>query len=186
MLSVSFPGAISLPMSFAEPAGLPCPFRPPFPPSFESGSRNYRTSPQRKATPAAWRLLSPGHQLLMTRHGPLDILGMIGQEREYEGLLAHTVEVEVAADVKVRVLDLSRRCSSRPGTQSAAASHPGTSDPPLGRERGKCRPRHRKSARRRDFESCPTHSSRPGTPRCLLSYSAYPAAAPSSPPATAD
>jgi len=42
----------------------------------------------------------------MTRHGPLDILGMIGQEREYEGLLAHTVEVEVAADVKVRVLDL--------------------------------------------------------------------------------
>ncbi len=31
---------------------------------------------------------------------------MIGQEREYEGLLAHTVEVEVAADVKVRVLDL--------------------------------------------------------------------------------
>src|SRR5213082_3790850 len=37
-----------------------------------------------------WRLLS-GHQLLMTRYGPLDILGMIGQEREYEGLLAHTV-----------------------------------------------------------------------------------------------
>ncbi len=31
---------------------------------------------------------------------------MIGQEREYEGLLAHTVEMEVAADVKVRVLDL--------------------------------------------------------------------------------
>ena len=66
----------------------------------------YRTSPQRKATPAAWRLLSPGHQLLMTRHGPLDILGTIGQEREYQGLLAHTVEMEVAADVKVRVLDL--------------------------------------------------------------------------------
>jgi len=74
--------------------------------ALESLEAYYRTSPQRKATPAAWRLLSPGHQLLMTRYGPLDILGMIGQEREYEGLLAHTVEVEVAADVKVRVLDL--------------------------------------------------------------------------------
>ena len=74
--------------------------------ALESLEAYYRTSPQRKATPAAWRLLSPGHQLLMTRHGPLDILGMIGQEREYEGLLAHTVEMEVAADVKVRVLDL--------------------------------------------------------------------------------
>jgi len=42
----------------------------------------------------------------MTGFGPLDILGMIGQEREYQGLLAHTVEMEVAADVKVRVLDL--------------------------------------------------------------------------------
>ena len=42
----------------------------------------------------------------MTGFGPLDILGMIGQEREYQGLLAHTVEMEVAADVKVRVLDI--------------------------------------------------------------------------------
>jgi len=42
----------------------------------------------------------------MTGFGPLDILAMIGQEREYQGWLAHTVEMEVAADVKVRVLDL--------------------------------------------------------------------------------
>jgi len=41
---------------------------------------------------------------------------MIGQEREYEGLLAHTVEMEVAADVKVRVLDLETLIQTKEAT----------------------------------------------------------------------
>ncbi len=74
--------------------------------ALESLEAYYRASPEKKARPAASHLLSPGHQLLMTKFGPLDILGMIGREHEYEGLLAHTVKMELAEDVNVPVLDL--------------------------------------------------------------------------------
>src|ERR1700722_12407540 len=37
----------------------------------------YRSQPELR--PGADQLASPGHQLLMTRYGPLDLLGMIGK-----------------------------------------------------------------------------------------------------------
>ena len=43
---------------------------------------------------------------LTTRFGTCDILGAIGRSRSYDDLLPHTVELEVADGLRVRVLDL--------------------------------------------------------------------------------
>lgn len=55
--------------------------------------------------PTLARLGSPSHQLLMTRLGPLDLLGTIGAGHDYEGLLTHTPELQVSG-MPVRILDL--------------------------------------------------------------------------------
>jgi hypothetical protein len=56
--------------------------------------------------PDATHLASPGHQLLMTRFGPLDVLGSVGAKRTYEDLLPFAVAMTVAPSVSVRVLRL--------------------------------------------------------------------------------
>jgi hypothetical protein len=66
----------------------------------------YRAQPERRMKPNAAHLSSPGHQLLLTRFGPLDLLGMIGAGRRYEELLAQTVEMKVGDEQRIRVLDL--------------------------------------------------------------------------------
>jgi hypothetical protein len=50
---------------------------------------------------------SPGHQLLMTKFGPLDLLGMIGKDRAYADLFPHSVEMQMQPGFHVRVLDLA-------------------------------------------------------------------------------
>jgi len=67
----------------------------------------YRTHPHLRRAPDKTHLASPGHQLLMTRHGPLDILGAIGTGRSYEELSHHTIELEVSPELRIRVLDLA-------------------------------------------------------------------------------
>ena len=52
-------------------------------------------------------LRSPGHQNLITRHGPLDVLGTIGRGLNYEDILPHSIEMEVAEGLRIRVLDLA-------------------------------------------------------------------------------
>ena len=42
----------------------------------------YRVNPEKRMRPSASHLSSPGHQLLITRFGPLDVLGRIGSGRE--------------------------------------------------------------------------------------------------------
>ena len=74
--------------------------------ALESLGARYRTQPERRLKPDASHLTSPGHQLLITRFGPLDILGAIGRERVYDDLLSHTIEIEVGQDLRVRVLNL--------------------------------------------------------------------------------
>jgi len=59
-----------------------------------------------EALESASHLSSRGHQLLVTRVRPLDLLGMIGAGHEYAELLAHTVEMDIGAGVTVPVLDL--------------------------------------------------------------------------------
>ena len=65
----------------------------------------YRASGDRRLQPEAEHLASPGHQLLMTRLGPLDLLGTIGTDHDYEDLSNHVVEHEVSG-LRLHVLDL--------------------------------------------------------------------------------
>jgi predicted nucleotidyltransferase len=65
----------------------------------------YRGRGDQRLTPGLSHLSSPGHQLLMTKAGPLDLLGTIGIGHSYEDLLQHTVELEVD-DLQLRLLDL--------------------------------------------------------------------------------
>ena len=72
--------------------------------ALESLDATYRMSPELK--PAASHLACSGHQLLITRWGPLDILGSIGRSRSYHDLLPHASEVEVGHGLRVQVLNL--------------------------------------------------------------------------------
>jgi predicted nucleotidyltransferase len=58
------------------------------------------------ATYAASHLTSPTHQRLITRLGPIEILGSIGRSRSYHDLLPHAREVEVGQGLRVQVLNL--------------------------------------------------------------------------------
>ena len=65
----------------------------------------YRGRGEQRLTPGLSHLSSHGRQLLMTKAGPLDLLGTIGIGHSYEDLLQHTVELEVD-DLQLRLLDL--------------------------------------------------------------------------------
>ena len=67
----------------------------------------YRTLGAETARPTYSHLVSPGHQLLMTRWGPLDLLGTIGEAQGYSELLDRTVTLGAGQDLSVQVLDLS-------------------------------------------------------------------------------
>ena len=59
-----------------------------------------------KMRPGVYALSSPGHQLLMTEAGPLDLLGVIGKGHGYDELLQHTIEMDVGGGLAIHVLDL--------------------------------------------------------------------------------
>jgi hypothetical protein len=56
--------------------------------------------------PTAEILAGPGHSLLKTKLGPLDVLGAIEGGRDYEALLPNSRPVEISGHV-VHVLDLA-------------------------------------------------------------------------------
>ena len=62
--------------------------------------------PNKILRPRERDLAGPGHHLLMTRAGPLDVLGAIGAGRDYAYLLPRSEAVTVAGSLTVRVLDL--------------------------------------------------------------------------------
>jgi len=66
----------------------------------------YRGDP-RKLTPDASHLRGPGHQLLLTAAGPLDVLGSLGPGVNYEELLPDTETIRVDGH-EVHVLTLER------------------------------------------------------------------------------
>jgi hypothetical protein len=66
----------------------------------------FRNDP-RSLVPGSSHLLGPGHQLLRTKHGDLDVLGTIEDKVVYEDVLADTVEAEID-EVRVLVLGLAR------------------------------------------------------------------------------
>lgn len=56
---------------------------------------HYRNRPRdQRIEPAESALRGPGHHNLMTRHGPLDVLGTIEGGRDHASLLASSVEVD--------------------------------------------------------------------------------------------
>ena len=69
---------------------------------------HYRIQPEKKLTPGVSHLASAGHQLLLTRFGPLDVLGSIGTGQQYEDLLPTTDEFPIAPGLRVRVLGLEK------------------------------------------------------------------------------
>jgi hypothetical protein len=66
----------------------------------------FREHGARRLRPGRSHVVSPGHQLLMTRAGPLDLLGTIGSASGYDELLPHTFAMKVRDDLQVRLLDL--------------------------------------------------------------------------------
>src|SRR5260370_36585807 len=74
--------------------------------ALESLDAYYRIQPERRLRPNASHVSSMGHQSLITRLGPFDMLGHIGNGRTYADLLNHTVEMDLGDGLKVRVLDL--------------------------------------------------------------------------------
>jgi hypothetical protein len=76
----------------------------------------YRLQPARRLRPNLTHLASPGHQLLMTRYGPVDVLGAIGNGRRYEDLLPHAGEMDLGDGLRVRVLDLETLIATKEET----------------------------------------------------------------------
>ena len=73
--------------------------------ALEDLDARYRTHPERRLRPDRSHLESPGHQLLMTSAGPLDLLGAVGKGRGYQDLLPLSVQMQLGP-LSVRVLDL--------------------------------------------------------------------------------
>lgn len=65
----------------------------------------YREHTTKKLTPKLAHLLGPGHHLLWTRFGPLDVLGTIVGERGYEELLPHSEWTDLD-DIRFQTLTL--------------------------------------------------------------------------------
>jgi hypothetical protein len=66
----------------------------------------FREHGERRLRPTASHLSSPGHQLLMTSAGPLDLLGTVAGDRGYTDLLPNTTIAAIREDLQVRLLDL--------------------------------------------------------------------------------
>ena len=66
----------------------------------------YRAQPDLRLRPNASHLASAGHQLLITRLGPLDLLGSIGEGRAYADLIGHATTMDIGSSLRIRVLDL--------------------------------------------------------------------------------
>lgn len=65
----------------------------------------YRGRGNQQLSPELSNLSSPGHHLLMTKFGPLDILGTIGNGHDYNDLVKNTVAFEIE-DTELLALDL--------------------------------------------------------------------------------
>jgi hypothetical protein len=74
--------------------------------ALEELEARHRMPGKENAKPEPSHLLSPGHQLLMTRSGPLDLIGPIGAGGGYSELIRETSERDLGGGLRVRVLGL--------------------------------------------------------------------------------
>jgi hypothetical protein len=75
-------------------------------PVLESLDAVFRMQPERRLKPNPSHLSSAGHLNLITRHGPLDLLGTIGRDLGYRELFPHSVDLDISEGLRIRVLDL--------------------------------------------------------------------------------
>jgi len=66
----------------------------------------YRMQPERRLKPNGSHLSSAGHQNLITRYGPLDLLGTISRNLAYRDLIPHSIELNISEGLRIRVLNL--------------------------------------------------------------------------------
>jgi hypothetical protein len=78
---------------------------------------HYRGRLEQRLIPDLSHLSSSGHHLLMTRLGPLDLLGTIGMGHGYEDLTEHTVELKVSG-IQLRTLALEKLIEVKEETAS--------------------------------------------------------------------
>jgi hypothetical protein len=76
-------------------------------PALQELEAYYRGRQDQHLKPDLDHLSSPGHQLFMTRFGPLDLLGTIGLGHDYRDLLEHSDEIEIG-DLRLRLLSLEK------------------------------------------------------------------------------
>jgi len=66
----------------------------------------FRIQPARRLRPDESHLAGGGHLNLLTRYGPVDLLGTIGNHLGYADLLAHSNEMDIGEGLRIQVLDL--------------------------------------------------------------------------------
>src|ERR1700678_2386586 len=74
-------------------------------PVLEALDAVFRIQPARRLKPNASHLASAGHLNLITRYGPLDLLGTIGRDLGYRELLPHSVDLDISEGLRIPVLD---------------------------------------------------------------------------------
>jgi len=67
---------------------------------------HYRDLQNRRLVPQRANLALAGHHLLLTRAGPLDLIGAVVTGQGFNDLLPHTKEVDLGEGMVVRILDL--------------------------------------------------------------------------------
>ena len=76
----------------------------------------YREHLPKRLPPRLQDLALPGHHLLMTRHGPLDVLGTIGAGRGYGELVGRSRSIALEPSFDVLVLDLAEIIATKEET----------------------------------------------------------------------
>ncbi len=66
----------------------------------------YRIQPSRRLVPNASHLTSGGHNLLLTKFGPLDVLGTIGHGHAWNELIEHCNSLPLDNGLTIAVLNL--------------------------------------------------------------------------------
>jgi hypothetical protein len=74
--------------------------------SLERLDARYRDIAGRTLAPDAELLRGTGHNLFLTRSGPLDVLGEIGRGRDFSMLRGRSHVVDIGEGLEIRVLDL--------------------------------------------------------------------------------
>lgn len=72
--------------------------------ALKSLDAHFRSRPDFK--PQASHLESRGHKLLMTRCGPLDVLGFAGNNHDFDYVAARSLRVQIGSEATVLVADL--------------------------------------------------------------------------------